>query len=88
MMPKRLTIAEAQQQLPSLPEMLSDEPIIITKDGQPVMAAIGYEQLMSLLETLEILSDRAFSDRLQQSIAQAEAGETISWEAAKQQLSL
>ena len=71
-MPEHLTILEAQQQFPSLPERLSNAPIIITRDGLPVMAAIGYEQLMSLLETLEILSDNLFATQLQQSIVQAE----------------
>lgn len=87
-MPKHLTIAEAQQQLLNLPDELADEPIIITRDGQPVMAAISYEQLTSLLETIDILSDSEFSEKLHESIAQAERGETIAWEDAKKQLGL
>ena len=87
-MPKRLTIAEAQQQLPDLPKELHDEPIIITQDGQPVMAAISYEQLTSLLETLDILSDRDFSSKLRQSILEAEQGERISWGEVQKRLEL
>lgn len=85
---RRLTILEAQQQLLDLPNELVEEPIIIIEDGQPVMAAISYKQLTSLLETLDILSDTEFADKLQQSIAQAERGETISWEDAQRQLGL
>ena len=50
-MSKRLTIAQAQQQLPNLPQELLNEPIIITQDGVPVMAAMSYTHLTELLET-------------------------------------
>lgn len=87
-MPKYLTITEAQQQLQDLPDELGDQPVIITKHGKPVMAALSYEQFESLLETLDILCDSEFSHLLKESIAQAERGETISWEEAKTQLGL
>jgi PHD/YefM family antitoxin component YafN of YafNO toxin-antitoxin module len=84
----QLTLAEAQQRLLELPDQLTDDPLIITRDGQPVMAAIRYEQLASLLETLDILSDSLFAERLKQSVEQAQAGESISWDEAKRQLEL
>lgn len=87
-MPKQLTIAQAQQQLPSLPNELTDEPIIITQDGVPVMAALSYTHLTELLETLDILTDTEFVIRLYQSIVQFEQGNTISWEDAKAHLGL
>jgi PHD/YefM family antitoxin component YafN of YafNO toxin-antitoxin module len=87
-MPKHLTIAQAQQQLPNLPNELTDEPIIITQDGVPVIAALSYTQLTELLETLDILTDTEFVTQLRQSIIQAEQGNTISWENAKAQLGL
>ncbi|MEW5857327.1 MAG: type II toxin-antitoxin system Phd/YefM family antitoxin [Cyanobacteriota bacterium] len=87
-MPKYLTITEARRQLLELPDELTDEPVIITKHGKPVMAALSYEQFESLMETLEILSDRQFANRLQESIAQAERGETVSWKEAKAKLGL
>lgn len=82
-MPKYLTITEARQQLLDLPDELKDEPVIITRHGKPVMAAISFEQYESLLETLSILSDRKFAEGLQESIAQAEQGKTISWNEVK-----
>jgi antitoxin YefM len=87
-MPKYLTISEAQQNFLELPNELTDEPVIITKNGQPVMAAISYDQLTSLLETLDILADSEFAGHLGESIAQALRGETISWEEAKSKLGL
>jgi PHD/YefM family antitoxin component YafN of YafNO toxin-antitoxin module len=87
-MPKQLTIAQAQQQLPDLPGELTDEPIIITQDGVPVMAAISYTHLTELLETLDILTDTAFVTRLRESIVQSEGGNTIPWEEARTRLGL
>ena len=85
---KYLTITEAQEQLLDLPDDLQEEPIIITRPGKPVMAAISFEQYESLLETLAILFDQEFSQQLQESIAQADRGETISWNDAKLKLGL
>ena len=85
---KYLTINQAQEQLLELSEQLTNEPAIVTQNDLPVLAVINYEQLLSLLETLDIFSDTEFSDRLQESIAQVERGETISWEAAKVKLGL
>ena len=85
---KYLTITEAQEQLLDLPDDLQEEPIIITRHGKPVMAAISFEQYESLLETLAILFDQEFSQQLQESIAQADRGETISWHDAKLKLGL
>ncbi len=85
-MPKYLTITEARKNFLSLPDELIDEPIIITKHGKPVMVTISYEQMKCLLETLEILEDKEFSSLLSASIQQDQAGETISWEEAKEKL--
>lgn len=87
-MPKQLTIAQAQQQLPSLSEQLTNEPIIITQDGIPVMAALSYQHLSELVETLDILSDQDFVAQLRQSLSQAEQNLTIAWDDVKTQLSL
>jgi antitoxin YefM len=87
-MPKQLTIAQAQEQLPTLSVSLSEEPVIITQDGVPVIAALSYVHLTELMETLEILSDSEFVGQLRQSLVQAEQGNTIKWEVAKVQLGL
>lgn len=87
-MTKYLTISEAQQKFLELPNELTDEPVIITKNGQPVMAAISYDQLTSLLETLDILADSELIEQLRESMAQAVRGETVSWEEAKIKLGL
>ena len=85
-MAKYLTITEARKNLLNLPDELIDEPIIITKHGKPVMVTVSYEQMESLLETIEILEDKEFSSQLSASIKQDKAGENVSWEDAKERL--
>ena len=87
-MPKYLTITEAKQQLLNLPDELKEDAVIITKHGKPVMAALSFKQFESMMETLAIVSDKEFSSKLQKSIQQAQAGETITWEEAKAKLGL
>ncbi len=85
-MAKYLTITEARKKLLALPDELTDEPIIITKHGKPIMVTISYEQMESLLETLEILGDREFSNQLKEGIQQDKEGKTVSWSEAKAKL--
>ncbi|MEL6440557.1 MAG: type II toxin-antitoxin system Phd/YefM family antitoxin [Cyanobacteria bacterium J06621_8] len=85
-MPKYLNITEARKNFLSLPEELTDEPIIITKHGKPVMVTLSYEQMESLLETLSILENKEFSSQIRVSIQQDKAGERVSWESAKEKL--
>lgn len=87
-MTQYLNIEKAQQEFIDLPQKLTQEPIIITQGGLPVMTAMSYEQFQSLIETLDILTDELFSQKLQASIAQGEAKNTISWEEAKIQLGI
>jgi antitoxin YefM len=87
-MPKHLTIAQAQEQLPTLSTSLTQEPVVITQDGIPVMAALSYTYLTELLETMEILADSEFVGQLRESIGQAAQGKTVNWEVAKAQLGL
>ncbi len=85
-MAKYLTITEARKKLLGLPDELTDEPIIITRHGKPVMVTISYEQMESLLETLEILADEEFTRQLKEGIQQDKEGKTVSWSEAKAEL--
>lgn len=87
-MTKYLTIAEAQEQLPALSDELAEEPAIITKDGKPAIVAMSIDFFYSLLETIEIISDREFFAELREGIRQADAGETIGLEQLKAELGL
>lgn len=85
-MSKYLTITEARKNLLNLPDELIDEPAIITKHGKPVMVAFSYEQIESVLETLEILSDSEFITQLKEGIQQEREETTISWADALERL--
>ncbi|MGK7938599.1 MAG: type II toxin-antitoxin system Phd/YefM family antitoxin [Crocosphaera sp.] len=87
-MTKYINLTEAQKKLLQLPDNFDDEPIIILEEGKPIITAMSYEQFESLMETLRILSDEAFSQNLQESMIQAKEGNTISWEVAKEKLGL
>ncbi len=80
-----LTVAEAQQKSPKLSNNLG-EPAIITQDGKPVIVALSMKQFVSLIETIEILSDREFMVDLREGIRQADLGQTVSLEALKLEL--
>ncbi|MCK6621334.1 MAG: hypothetical protein HUU32_14145 [Calditrichaceae bacterium] len=53
-----------------------------------VAVQVSEEEYEGWLETLEILSDRAFTARLFESIQQAEKGKLVEWETAKRELGL
>ena len=85
-MSKYLTIAQAKEQFLNLPDELTNEPVIITQNGKPVMETFSDEHIESLLETLEILNDQEIASLLDEAIQQDHTGETINWEDAKLQL--
>ncbi|WP_448572527.1 type II toxin-antitoxin system Phd/YefM family antitoxin [Trichothermofontia sp.] len=87
-MSEKLTIAEAQAQLPELPARLARAPIVVMQDDQPAIVMLNPDEFASLLETLEILSDRALMASIREGIAQAEAGQTVSLETVRAQLGL
>jgi antitoxin YefM len=80
---KYLNITEARQQLLGIPNHLKRGPVIVTRRGKPVMAALDFEFFESLMETLEILQDKEFMANLRKSIRQAKRGETITLEEAR-----
>jgi prevent-host-death family protein len=89
-MAEYLPISEARQRLLQLEPEEGDE-IVVTRNGRPVFSIVShtrYRELESLVETAEILADKEFMEQLRQGIAEADRGETISWEEAKRELDL
>lgn len=87
-MTKYIPLTEANQSLLDLAKVITEEPLIITQEGQPIMTAMSYQKFESLMETLDILADQTFSQKLKESIDQVKRGETVSWETAKEKLGL
>lgn len=89
-MAKDMPIAEARQELTSLPERLREthETVTVTRRGKPVLTIMPWEDYDALIETLEILSDPELMATLRQSIRELKAGKTIPWAEAKKKLGL
>jgi PHD/YefM family antitoxin component YafN of YafNO toxin-antitoxin module len=83
-------MAEARDQLTRLPEMLAEEDeagaAIITRHGKPVLAVLPWDTYESIIETLEILSDKELMASVREGIEQVERGEFIPWEDVKAEL--
>jgi hypothetical protein len=87
-MTKYIPLTDAPQSLLDLAKDITEEPLIITQEGQPIMTAMSYQKFASLMETLDILADQTFSQKLKESIEQVKLGETVSWETVKEKLGL
>jgi PHD/YefM family antitoxin component YafN of YafNO toxin-antitoxin module len=86
-MSKSININEVKDQILELPTQLNNEPaVIITDEGLPVMVAISYEKYMSMLETMNILSDPEFKDQLIAGIKEDQEGKRVSWSDAMKEL--
>ncbi len=70
----QLTIAQAQEQLPDLSQALQSEPVVIVKDGSPVLIAFSIENFLAFCETAEILADSELMTSLHCGIEQASEG--------------
>ena len=85
-----MPIAEARNKLTTLPEELEQDPdvgaVTVTRHGKPVLAIMSWDLYETITETLEIMSDPVLMAAIRQSIKEIEAGQTISWEQAKQEL--
>jgi antitoxin YefM len=92
MMPRTMSIVEAQNKLISLPEDFEEDPkmgaVAVTRRGKPVLAVMPWALYEAFMETLEILGDAELMTALGQSIKEAEAGKGIPWEDAKWTLGL
>ncbi len=70
----QLTIEQAQEQLPDLSQTLQSEPVVIVKDGSPVLITFSIENFLSFCETAEILTDSELMASLHRGIVQANEG--------------
>lgn len=76
---------------PKLPEILDElkksfDRCIITRRGRPEAVVLSEEDYESLLETLDILSDRKLLKEIKKAQDELQAGKGISWNKAKTKL--
>ena len=86
---KTLTLTAARNQLLKIAEEIHEYPeqiVEVSKRGKPVLALLSFNLYESLVETLELLSDEAASEKLRRALRELEKGKTIPWNAAKVKL--
>ena len=87
-MTKTITLKALRPELPRVADAIESklDRYIVTRRGQPVMMIISPEDYEGLLETIEILSDKAAAKRILKSRKEAQAGKTVSLEALRRRL--
>ena len=81
-----MSIEQAQNDLPSLPDRFDRDPdliVSVTCDGKPTMALLSREHYESLIETLEVMADADLMSALRQSAKDVAEGRTTDWESVK-----
>lgn len=87
---KDIPITEARHEITSLPERLANHPaaVPVTRRGKPVLAIMPWGFYESIMETLEILADKEFTEILRRGIREEKEGKGIAWEKVKKDLGL
>jgi PHD/YefM family antitoxin component YafN of YafNO toxin-antitoxin module len=85
-----MTISEAKGALATLPEKLSrrKRALAVTRDGKRVLAVLPWSEYETLMETLDILSDKKLVKQIRQGERDLSAGKGVSWEKVKSELGL
>jgi antitoxin YefM len=67
---KTLSVSEAKMKLSKLVETVNvtDEEVVITKNGRPAAVLVSPEEFESLKETVTVRSDRALIDEIRQGL--------------------
>jgi PHD/YefM family antitoxin component YafN of YafNO toxin-antitoxin module len=90
-----LTLAEAEQTLPSLPDRFEEgiDVITVTRSDKPVMTILPHQTYLemreiidSLMETLEILRDKEMMSAFREGVQALQDGELVDWEIVKREL--
>jgi antitoxin YefM len=81
-----LPLATVKAQLSNLVDQVEDthDRVLITRNGKPAAILISPEDLESLEETLEILSDPAAMKRIRKAQREVERGEVLSEEQVRE----
>jgi prevent-host-death family protein len=71
-----ISITEARQKFLPLLSKIKSEPyrFMVTKHGKPIAVVMDYAEYSSMVETLKLMEDRQWSQRLDQGLNQARDG--------------
>ena len=59
---------------------------IVTKRGKPVVMMMSIDDYESLLETIDILSDKQVVTRIKQSRGEIKKGKTVAWDKLRKEI--
>jgi len=87
-MSQYMNITEARQRFLELPDTIGDEPLYVTRHGQPVLVVLRQEDYEAAVETAEVMADATMVDAIDQSETQITAGDdqTLSAKQARKRL--
>ncbi len=87
-MEKIVSIKQLRPQLPSIVKDIDSkmERYIISKRGKPLVVMLSIEEFDSLVETLDVLSDKALMKSIHKGIAEIKDGDVVSWNDVKKKL--
>ena len=84
-----IPIPEPRNKFMRLPHQAAKDPVIaVTRRNRDVMAVMSWEMYEGLIETLEVLSDRALMNNLRKGVEDVKAGRTHSLSEAYERLGL
>ncbi|MCB2211371.1 type II toxin-antitoxin system Phd/YefM family antitoxin [bacterium] len=82
------SISEARAKFADVIKASRKHVVQITDRNRPAVAILDWDEYESLLETMELLSDSEAMKEIREGIKDAQAGRTVSLEAAKKDLGL
>ncbi|MFH1836978.1 MAG: type II toxin-antitoxin system Phd/YefM family antitoxin [Candidatus Omnitrophota bacterium] len=89
-MTRNITLKELRPKLPSVIKAIDDkmDRFIITKRGKPTALMMSIEDYESLLETLDVLSDKPLMKRIKESEKDIKKGYVRTLEAIEKEIGL
>lgn len=83
-----ITLKDLRPELPHVIEEIDMklDRYIVTKRGKPVAMMMSMDDYESMIETLEILSDKKTIKRIRQAKKEIAKGETVSFEALRRKI--
>ncbi|MFH1959314.1 MAG: type II toxin-antitoxin system prevent-host-death family antitoxin [Patescibacteria group bacterium] len=83
-----IPISQARSGLSALVDQVSARDIFITVKGKIKAALVDAEEYMSLLDTLEVLSDKETMKNIRQGLKDIKKGDVYDWEDVKKELNI
>ncbi len=77
-----VTLKELRPQLPKIVSRVDTrgDRYVVTKRGKPAIMMMSIDDYDSLMETLDIVSDKQAMKRIKQAKQEIAAGKTVSWD--------